>query len=334
MPAYVSHSLFGARVRAALAEPQLQCLLERNAAAFEWGLQGPDLLFFYGILPPRLDHRINRLGSRMHREAVEPLFHAMLQLLDGACADPHREQETVAAYLMGFFCHYSLDCTAHPYIYWLQKQVALELPPSDRRGLHNQLESDIDSDLYLLRIGTTIDDFSVSAELLADASVLHTIAQLYQALSRQVYGALVTEKQVMRCFGSCYRVLHLVLNRPGALLAARVLDAASFQGNRLAAHMRLAKARREVLNREGKEWRNLQTGERSTASYLVLEDRARSLAVRLIEAVWLRLCYPGEAVRDALPQAFTGLPGFDFGNPIRSREPHGQTDESIPPDAS
>ena len=37
MPAYVSHSLFGERVRAALAEPQLQRLLERNAAAFEWG---------------------------------------------------------------------------------------------------------------------------------------------------------------------------------------------------------------------------------------------------------------------------------------------------------
>ncbi|MBC8545455.1 zinc dependent phospholipase C family protein [Clostridiaceae bacterium NSJ-31] len=318
MPAYVSHSLFGEWVRAALAEPQLQRLLERNAAAFEWGLQGPDLLFFYGILPPRLDHRVNRLGSRMHREAVEPLFHAMLQLLDGACGG----QEAVAAYLMGFCCHYSLDCTAHPYIYWLQEQVALELPPSDRRGLHNQLESDIDSDLYLLRTGATIDSFSVSTALLADTSVLRAIARLYQALSRQVYGAPVTEKQVMRCFGSCYRVLHLVLNRPGALVAARALDAVGFQHNRLAAHVRLAKARREVLNREEKEWRNLQTGELSTASYLVLEDLARSLAVRLIEAVWLRLCYPGEAARDALPQAFTGLPGFDFGNPARGREPH------------
>ncbi len=318
MPAYVSHSLFGARVRAALAEPQLQCLLERNATAFEWGLQGPDLLFFYGILPPRLDHRVNRLGSRMHCEAVEPLFHAMLQLLDGACG----RQEAVAAYLMGFCCHYSLDCTAHPYIYWLQEQVAPELPPSDRRGLHNQLESDIDSDLYLLRTGSTIDGFSVSTTLLADTSVLRAIAGLYQALSRQVYGAPVTEKQVMRCFGSCYRVLHLALNRPGALVAARALDTVGFQHNRLAAHVRLAKARREVLNREGKEWRNLQTGELSTASYLVLEDRARSLAVRLIEAVWLCLCYPGEAALDALPQAFTGLPGFDFGNPTRNWEPH------------
>lgn len=38
------------------------------------------------------------------------------------------------SYIEGFFCHYALDRTAHPYVFWFQEELAAQRPRYGRAG--------------------------------------------------------------------------------------------------------------------------------------------------------------------------------------------------------
>lgn len=74
------------------------------------GAQGPDPLFFYPVLPPRLNQRIHQLGSAMHTRRVGEMLRAIF-------ATAQQAEDSVKAWALGYLSHYAVDTAVHPFVY-------------------------------------------------------------------------------------------------------------------------------------------------------------------------------------------------------------------------
>lgn len=160
MPAFVTHELFGTQVFGQLDE-EIQEMLEMNPAPYFWGLQGPDLLFFRDAFFGR--SVLQRYGGLMHCEKTDELFWAMSSYLNER--KDTDEYETLAAYILGFVGHYCLDREAHPYVYFKQVQKERVLAADQRRGIHNRIESDIDTAFYRMKRGRSVQEYRPAKRL-------------------------------------------------------------------------------------------------------------------------------------------------------------------------
>ena len=111
MPALITHDFFGQDVYDHIFRNVGGTRDE--AEAFLLGNQGPDPLF-YAVADPRL-HEHNRLGNVMHSEKPSELIKAFKDSL-GILDDD--ELPVGRAYAFGFLCHYTLDSTMHPLVFF------------------------------------------------------------------------------------------------------------------------------------------------------------------------------------------------------------------------
>lgn len=307
MPAYVTHSLFGRDVLASAPNQEIQQLIQQRPVPFEWGLQGPDLLFFNGTLDVMRDHTLNRLGGLIHREQTAALFHWLCEYL--LSIKRAQGYENTLSYALGFCCHYSLDSVAHPFIYYMQEKLKKTLPERWHRGVHNKLESDIDSEICRMKTGKAVRNFHVDRALVTDAGAKRDIARMYQQMLSAVYCREASTGALEHCFDEGYRVLRLVLDKPFVLQLACVLDFLAGKRNALAAHVRRSRAEDDVLNLAHRSWWNLSDPDTEcAASYPELERQALERAVQMQSTLWESLC------RDEAAQ-YAGLASFDNGSP-------------------
>ena len=117
MPACLTHYYFAQNVRENL--PDASSL---DACAYAWGAQGPDFFFCHRFLPFWRGRSLQEYGGRLHDEMPSKVLGAMREFLK-AHPDP-----VYRSYVWGFVCHYSLDCTAHPYINWLAQELVRQRP--------------------------------------------------------------------------------------------------------------------------------------------------------------------------------------------------------------
>ena len=305
MPAFVAHSLFGADVLDALP-PQIKRLVQQYSAAYEWGLQGPDILFYHIPRPSDGGGRLNRLGIRLHREKTDELWNLLIRYLRTIQNQADFNQSL--AYVLGFCCHYALDSSAHPYIFYLQHQVEQELPLKKHRGLHNRLESDIDTDIHYLKTKRNIRYFHTHRCLRDDLGARDAVARMYRSLLRDLFEENTRVGVLLRCFDDALLETSLIMGHTAPLLTAYAVDAAFGNRTALNAHIRRPVLTSDVLNLRHAPWGNLETGQTYEASYPELEARALCTAAELQQRVW-------NAVQNNALERFCELPRFDFGCP-------------------
>lgn len=308
MPAYVTHSLFGKDVLGAMPNQDIKQFILQRPVPFEWGLQGPDLLFFNGTLHFARDHTLNRLGGLMHREQTENLFCGISESL--LALKGEEGYENTLAYALGFCCHYSLDSVAHPFIYCMQERLKKSLPQACHRGVHNKLESDIDSEICRMKTGKPVHDFKVDQELVADSAVKKEVARLYARLLSAVYRHSVPLGAIERCFDEGYHVLRLVLDKPCVLQIACVLDFLAGKRNALSAHVRRRFAKGDVLNLAHLPWQHQRHGGEQAFSYPELEQQALERAVAMVGTLW------NSQKQNSIP-AYIDMDTFDNGSPMQ-----------------
>lgn len=214
MPAFVTHELFGTQVFGQLDE-EIQEMLEMNPAPYFWGLQGPDLLFFRDAFFGR--SVLQRYGGLMHCEKTDELFWAMSSYLNER--KDTDEYETLAAYILGFVGHYCLDREAHPYVYFKQVQKERVLAADQRRGIHNRIESDIDTAFYRMKRGRSVQEYRPAKRLWGSPWEYRVIARLYQFLLEEVYGLQTDPAEVEKCFDDARRMVQLRWTVTGAWCA-------------------------------------------------------------------------------------------------------------------
>lgn len=104
MPAIYAHDRFGQDVITRIGGTVKE-LVETRRLAFDLGIQGPDLLFYY---KPLIPNDIQKIGARIHNMPGRRFFNRC-GLIQRGCGE-----DDLLAYLMGAVCHYTLDVMLHP----------------------------------------------------------------------------------------------------------------------------------------------------------------------------------------------------------------------------
>lgn len=279
MPAIITHDFFGQGVYDNLFREIGGTRAE--AEAFLLGNQGPDPLF-YSIVSPRLREH-NRLGSIMHNEKPSELiktFKDSLSVLD-------EEQLPIGrAYALGFLCHYTLDSTMHPFVYFHEYRLCDAGEPGlsrdDSNEVHGLIETELDELVLFEKRGETVATFAPWRDILqASDFVLDTISKMYAYVALVVYGRIIPQDMFTLSVHNFRSIQHLFHSSSGAKRAAigrieGLLRPYSFY--QAMSHRPIELTESDFDNREHEVWENPFTGKTSQEGFWDLLARAREAA--------------------------------------------------------
>lgn len=164
--------------------------------AFLWGAQGPDFLYYHRLFHP-LRKNLRALGTKLHHEQPSKLLSVMRDFLD------EKGDYTTESYVCGFLCHYSLDRTAHPFVYWDVKSIR-EIYPSRSDGfLHNHVESVLDAIILRSITGELANDFDLRQTAPWNENVFQAVSQLYSYVLERLYGIHGKKEELVQSMKDC-----------------------------------------------------------------------------------------------------------------------------------
>lgn len=285
MPALITHDFFGQDVYDRLFRDIGGTRDE--AQAFLLGNQGPDPLF-YAVVDPRLREH-NRLGNIMHSEKPSELIKAFKDSLGILGED---ELPVGRAYALGFLCHYTLDSTMHPLVFFHEYRLCDTGEPglsrADGHEVHAVIESELDELVLFAKRGETVATFQPWREILqASDFALDVISKMYSYVALTVYGRIVPPSMFAQSVRSFRRVQRLFYSKTGAKRAAigRVEQLVRpFSFYQSMSHRPVELTESAYDNRAHEAWENPYTGETSTAGFWDLFDGALEKALANIAA--------------------------------------------------
>lgn len=287
MPAILTHDLFGRGVlEDATSLLNLRTPAERDA--FLLGNQGPDPLFYLTIDP--LMHKWSPLGNALHASAPAEV---LLAMREAALRLEGRERQVARAYVAGFACHWLLDSTIHPFVYFWQNGICSAgvpgLDESARSRVHAEIERDFDEMALFALTGRTVERWRPHERALAASrATLAAIDKVYfyaalwvyeRAIDPRTFSTAVHEfRLVQRVFDSpsgrkrdlLGTVERLATRRPYSLVCsmshrARPEDTSDFD------------------NRDHRPWENPFTHEVGTQGFWDLFDGAHARALPVLD---------------------------------------------------
>ena len=189
MPAILTHDLFGRGVLEDVTDLLgLRSVGERDA--FLLGNQGPDPLFYLVVDP--LMHKWSPLGNALHGCDPAALLVAMRE---AALRLEGHERQLARAYVAGFACHWLLDSTMHPFVYWWQNGItSAGVPGLDESAgsrVHAEIERDFDEMALYALTGKTVERWRPHERVLqASRDVLAAVDKVYFYLDGSLWTVL------------------------------------------------------------------------------------------------------------------------------------------------
>ncbi len=189
MPAIFTHIQFGKEVIATLP-PSFAFALKKYPQCFYLGTQGPDLLFYHKPFKKK-KNPARQKGWDLHAQSPEKFFLNAAKLLqEEGLSSP------LAAYVIGFLCHFTLDKECHPFI-----------DAQSVNGLtHGKIESELDKATFK-RVGLPPRGFN--------AATLFFPEEQAKAVSAKVLD--VTEENTQTAMRSMRKINALFSNKRGAV---------------------------------------------------------------------------------------------------------------------
>ena len=280
MPSVITHYLSAEKVK-----EQLQVRLYDEA--FYCGAQGPDMLLLHRKLPWLLGANLNKAGSELHKADPAETFGFLNEYFK------KNNNDIVKSYIIGFVCHYALDCTLHPYVHAMEEfyaQTAEEHTPGmTRTSMHHQIETMLD--IIALRgvTGQEPTKFRLTKAFTSDAQVKNAVVRLYEfLLTKQLsMNSHPLSKMIEQSFKDTRRVFSTLNN---TWLVKRWIVTGGEKLFKIP--KRYSSLMRPILedddfdysNQAGRPWTNPFTEEESTQGFLQLLDEATQRAVLLVNA--------------------------------------------------
>ena len=298
MPDPTVHVSFGREVFASLPEEVRDAILPEP---YHFALFGPDVWFLYKPFS-----RGESRGRRMHTTRPGAF---LLSLLRRARVSAARAE--MFSYLAGFFCHYALDSTAHPYIIWVTTEEHV-FP-----RCHMSMEHALDAVVFR-EDGFGDSAHPVTGHYFPRLRLPESMRADLDAVYRDVYGWQNCLRDMNR---SClrYRLCFRIMENPrgfaaflarltkSEVLCSLMYSESFFNG-------------RDPENNGHRTWHNpFSPAQSSSESFPELREKARRFAVGLITAAY-RFAYYGEGTEESLSALIgdrsylSGLPSGDPGN--------------------
>ena len=108
--------------------------------------------------------------------------------------------DTLKAYLIGFYCHYFLDSTLHPYVYFLTGRIC-ERAPDHPSAVHAKIEAELDSVFCAHFLHIPVSQFPVTRYFRIPEEDKNAISLWYQTLLKEVFRLPAGLKNIRHCFG-------------------------------------------------------------------------------------------------------------------------------------
>lgn len=175
--------------------------------AFDFGAQGPDLLFFHRVLPWQRGENLRKYGSLIHKDDPG-------RLLDAIRGYPRLgEDQTAAAYVNGLLSHYALDSTAHPF-------VARGVEALKEKGekplfdgiLHQRIESALDVIMLREKQEKNPTEIRLKQFIPTNDTVKRSVAAVYEYALMQIYGVTDTFDKMVQAQQDMVTIMKWVNN--------------------------------------------------------------------------------------------------------------------------
>ena len=313
MPDFTTHYLFGEQVYDLLT-PQMQTVIGENRTAFNYGTQGPDFLFFYRSVSGALSgNPLLKMGSRLHEERIGETMDFMKRYI-ASKQDTGREFDVLRAYYMGYICHYFLDKTVHPYVYFLENSLCEHHPERTHRSMHCRIEAELDSILYRFFKKKPVTTFPVKNYFTMDAFSKNVISRMYSQLFESVFDLSVEVQDLMRSFDDTRNTTCLLYDNSGMLPVMRNILGEIFPKTLDLTYMIKPKTvKTDTANFRENPWHHpLFPEQRSRRSVLGLFNDAKDAAVPALEQTFAGL-EDGEGVPFDTSLTFGGNPAAAEG---------------------
>lgn len=278
MPGFVTHYLFGVDAYKMLPANSIKKNLRKNHCAFALGLQGPDVFFYCPY--SHLFHDRN-IGDLAHSKNTGTFFYHLMK--SRLLFDDNRKKQAIAdAYLTGFIGHYSLDCTAHPYVYAFTGYNA-QTPPSvvNYFGQHTYLETEIDNEILFAKKQLLPTEFFQNKTIALTALQRSVISKMLAYAYRNTYpDYTVTELEVKFASICMFIGTGLLRDTTGQKKVAVRFTEKVFLGKPLISPMVASDFYQFVpdpLNLAHRTWIHPWTFEPSEDSFINLYNQAQSL---------------------------------------------------------
>lgn len=278
MPDFTTHFLFGNYAKDDFSH-EIQTVIDRNLQAFNWGLQGPDLLFFSKFY--RNTGKVARSGSLLHRIDPEFLFSEITEILIQSKLQSY--YSCLLSYFYGFLAHYMLDSTVHPYVYYLLYNIDSQITKSR----HIQIENEIGCLMLNKLKKCNPGEFHIYDYYDCDGDFIEPISLLYISILSKIICKPINKKEIESSFSIC-----LSLNHLGYLLSNKEFDSKTKQviynsalalvkkSDVLSCFLKSDVIIRDTLNLKHHEWYNLNNTE-TVFTYSVPElfEKARDKTI-------------------------------------------------------
>ena len=176
MPTTYTHDIFGKDVFKKLPDT-LKEIIRQGKSLYRIGLHGPDIFFYYR---PIQKNEVNQTGHRMHKEIASEFFQRGIREFQ---TNPSAQ---LAAYLLGFACHYVLDSTCHGYIGRFERKSGIS---------HAEIETELDR-YFMEREHKELFSYLPTSVLEPTESNCRVIARVFPRLDeKKIYQAIKSQKK-------------------------------------------------------------------------------------------------------------------------------------------
>lgn len=291
MPNLITHHIFAQEAAKLLKDKELKECIQQYQQLYGIGSSGPDFLFFYHMCPWDLnkDHTLNALGSKIHSSHINDFYAKAINIIQHEKNIKLQNKEL--SYLMGHICHWALDMTTHPYIFYRTGNC---------RGIsasyHHRFESMLDAMMLKKWRQTDIFEYDCSTICDFDQAMLQAIARIYVPITKEIFHQDIKVYQIKECLESWKQIQKLLRdpnNRKTNFL--KIMEKMFHQPWMITGHIipKVIDDTYDVLNLHHKEWKHPCDAQSSTSSFPQLFDEALFLAKEAMEMIYA--CVKGRA---------------------------------------
>lgn len=287
MPNIITHTLFAQEIFDKVDE-NTHDLFEPRLHLLEIGSNGPDFLFFHGMNPKdffkKSDLRVS--GSMFHAGHVNEFYQkALISIRNESDEEIKKDMMT---YVCGHLCHWALDATSHPYVFYRTGTCK-----GKSAWYHHRFESLMDAIMLKVKKECTIKDFKFYEISDASKEEARAIARIYVSAIRQILGFEIKPHQIMESLKDWHFIESLFYDASGdKLKALQTLETFTKAYNSLSGYIvpNEPDDPYDVMNLLHTRWVHPSDDTMvSTESFFDLYDKAQLLAMEAIR-LFLAAC--------------------------------------------
>ena len=249
----------------------------RQAVAL--GALGPDFLYYHKLFSD--DERFRKAGVQLHELSANRIFSAFAEYIIN-----HPENEFAIYYAYGFLCHYALDSTAHPFVYFVQNTI-IKAENNRKKPFFTHVRIEHFLDVIMLRDkrDCSVGQFGLKNCVPNNTDVLSAVGDVCAFVLPRLFDDFeITAKQCEKAFLSTRRYLGLANDRSGIKrFFVRIFETLCFMPHTVSyfLHPFMEDGEWDYSNYEKAEWIDENSDTPHGESFFELYDKSVNLSTDL-----------------------------------------------------